>query len=300
MVGSMITAILEGDAVKASSDAPVPWWSVTKTVLAAAALVLVARGRLALDEPVGARPFTLRQLLAHRSGLRDYGAVNAYHAAVAAGEAPWPVEEMLRQAGAERLLFRPGEGFAYSNIGYWRVRRLIERAVDMSLADALAALVLAPLGLTATTLAEQPAALERTAWGNARGYDPGWVYHGLLIGPAGEAALFLHRLLDGRLLPAALLDAMGDGWALPGPFAGRPWIAVHYGLGLAECRTSTDGFAGHSGAGPGSTAAVLRHLSAAGERRSAAVFAPIDEPGAVEDVAVRLALGGSDALPSAC
>jgi CubicO group peptidase (beta-lactamase class C family) len=33
------------------ADTPVPWWSFTKTVLAAAALVLVDAGRLALDTP---------------------------------------------------------------------------------------------------------------------------------------------------------------------------------------------------------------------------------------------------------
>ena len=290
MAVPMITAIVEGDALEASSAAPVPWWSVTKTVLAAAALVLVARGALALDEPVAGRPFTLRQLLAHRSGLRDYGTVDAYHAAVAAGGPPWPVEAMLRHARATSPLFRPGEGFAYSNIGYLRVRRLIEQAADAPLADALATLVLAPLGLAGTTIAEGAADLEATAWGNARGYDPGWVYHGLLVGPAGEAALFLHRLLAGGLLPPALLEAMHDGWALPpAPSAGRPWVAVRYGLGLSECRTLSDRFVGHSGAGPGSSAAVLQHVSAAGSRRIAAAFAPVDEPGAAEIAAVRLA-----------
>ena len=297
MVGSMITAVLEGDAVEASSAAPVPWWSVTKTVLAAAALVLVARGALALDEPVQARPFTLRQLLAHRSGLRDYGRVGAYHSAVAAGGPPWPVETMLRQARARSLLFRPGEGFAYSNIGYSRVRRLIEQVTDAPLADALAQLVLTPLGLAGTKIAERPADFEAAAWGNVRGYDPGWVYHGLLVGPAAEAGLFLHRLLAGGLLPAALLEAMRDGWALPvAPSAGRPWVAVRYGLGLAECCTLSDRFVGHSGAGPGSSAAVLQHVSA-GPRRTAAVFAPIDEPGEVEVAAARLAASGSAAAP---
>ena len=51
----------------------VPWWSFTKTVLAAAALALVRDGRLALDEPLPGRPYTLRQLLQHRAGLTDYG-----------------------------------------------------------------------------------------------------------------------------------------------------------------------------------------------------------------------------------
>src|SRR5260370_20359292 len=58
-------------------DQPVPWWSFTKTILASAALVLVRDGRLTLDCPVRDRPFTLRQLLQHQSGLVDYGEVDA-------------------------------------------------------------------------------------------------------------------------------------------------------------------------------------------------------------------------------
>ena len=31
--------------------------------------------------------------------------------------------------------------------------------------------------------------------GSAEGYHPGWVYHGLLVGPVEDAALLLDRLL---------------------------------------------------------------------------------------------------------
>jgi len=48
---------------------PVPWWSFTKTILAAAAPALVRDGRLTLGRLVPNRPFTLRQLLQHRAGL---------------------------------------------------------------------------------------------------------------------------------------------------------------------------------------------------------------------------------------
>src|SRR5260370_41107063 len=50
-------------------DQPVPWWSFTKTILAATALVLVRDGRLALDRAIESHPFTLRQLLPHQWSL---------------------------------------------------------------------------------------------------------------------------------------------------------------------------------------------------------------------------------------
>src|SRR5258708_10761012 len=71
-------AILEGGALLETPGAErsVPWWSFTKTVIAAAALALVRDGKLGLDEAVPGRPFTLRQLLQHRAGLTTYGGEN--------------------------------------------------------------------------------------------------------------------------------------------------------------------------------------------------------------------------------
>ena len=82
-----------------------------KTLLASAALALVAQGRLQLDEPVRGKPFTLRHLLGHRAGLRCYGGLRPSHEAVAAGEQPWDVEEMLRQVDADILAYEPGRGW---------------------------------------------------------------------------------------------------------------------------------------------------------------------------------------------
>jgi CubicO group peptidase (beta-lactamase class C family) len=88
--------IITGEAGQASGQLPlVPWWSFTKTVLAGAVLVLVARRRLDLDESVAGMPYSLRHLLQHTSGLPDYGGVPEYHAAVAAGEKPWPAMSFL-------------------------------------------------------------------------------------------------------------------------------------------------------------------------------------------------------------
>jgi CubicO group peptidase (beta-lactamase class C family) len=98
-------------------DVVVPWWSFTKTVIAAAALLQVQNKALSLDEPVDAGPFTLRQLLSHQAGLPDYGNFPDYHAAVARGDAPWSEETMLERVEAQRLRYEPGTAWSYSNIG---------------------------------------------------------------------------------------------------------------------------------------------------------------------------------------
>ena len=290
----MITAVVAGDAeAEATCPSPVPWWSFTKTTLAAAALALVAQGQLDLDGPVGRWPFTLRQVLQHRAGLADYGGLAAYHDAVRTGEAPWPRERLWQQADADTLVFQPGQGWAYSNIGYLLVRELIEAATGRDIGTALESLVFAPLGIGGIKVASVPADLAGTAWGNPAGYHPGWVYHGLLIGPAASAVLLLHRLLDGALLPPALLSGMLSPHPVGGPVPGRPWQTAGYGLGLMiGVGNAGPTFVGHTGGGPGSTAAVYQQASNprdGGPHRVAAAFAPVEAPAAVECRAMHLA-----------
>ena len=289
----VITAIVSDSAIQVTSDTPVPWWSFGKTVLAGAALVLVAQGRLQLDTPVRGKSHTLRQLLGHRAGLRCYGTVRAYHEAVTAGRSPWPVADLLRRVGADTLDYTPGQGWGYSNIGYLLVRRMVEEASGLSLDAALERLVLRPLEVHGVVLAQAPADLDATAWGNARRYHPGWVYHGLLVGPAMSAALFLHRLLAGYLLPSHLLLAMQEAHQVGGLEPGRPWTQAAYGLGLMVGRGDPPGqYAGHTGGGPGSTAAVYRRVDATGDSKcTAAAFSPLDDPGPVERHAMAQASG---------
>ncbi|MHB1303920.1 MAG: serine hydrolase domain-containing protein [Acidiphilium sp.] len=294
MPGHIVTAVVHDGAVHTDSDLPLPWWSFTKTVLAAAALTLVAQGRLSLDEPVKGRPFTLRQLLQHRAGLSDYGALPAYHRAVEAGELPWAPEELMEKARADTLIFEPGGGWSYSNVGYLLVRGLIEDTAGEALNPALARLTFDPLGIGGVKVATTPDELNDTAWGNASGYHPGWVFHGLLIGTASSAALFLDRLLTGHLLPAHLLAAMHEAHPLAFADPKRPWKTTSYGLGLMIGTGEPPGrYIGHTGGGPGSTSAVYQHANqhrTNNTRRTAAVFAQFDAPGNVERHAMALAL----------
>jgi CubicO group peptidase (beta-lactamase class C family) len=234
----------------------VPWWSFTKTVLATAALRLVEAGCLSLDEPVPGNRFTLRQLLQHRAGLPDYGGLSDYHQAVEGADEPWPIETLLERVDAQRPRYEPDQGWAYSNVGYWFVRRMIETAADEPLGSALNHLVCEPLGVTNVRLAATPSDLDRVEIGAVCGYHPGWVYHGLLVGPLDSAALLLQRLLLGCLLSSSTLEKMTSGYPLPA-YAEPPWSNPAYGLGLmVPAAANTGGVYGHSGEGPGSQIAV--------------------------------------------
>src|SRR5216684_315301 len=267
-------------------DQPVPWWSFTKTILAATALVLVRDGRLALDRSVESRPFTLRQLLQHQSGLADYGGLAAYHEAVARGDEPWPDSELLERTDARRLRYEPGQGWSYSNIGYLTVRDLIEETAGEDLSAAISRLVLRPLDINGARIARTPAELAGVAMGSASSYHPGWVYHGLAVGPLRDAALLLDRLMTGALLPPDLLEAMREAHPVSEPNPGRPWKRPGYGLGLMiGIASSGHKVMGHTGGGPGSVIAVYHRPDAT--PMTAAAFAFGDDLGHVEEIAFK-------------
>lgn len=250
--GQSITPPLQGEPL-------VPWWSFTKTVLAATALSLVRDGRLDLDASLPEGAFTLRQLLRHEAGLADYGELAEYHAAVANQEPAWPADEMMRRLDGHRLRYSPGTGWRYSNVGFMLVAQIIERAADLSLADALRQQILNPLDISTVRLAMERAELNGEYLDRSLSYDPGWVYHGLLTGPVSQAARLLDGVLAGDLLPANLLQEMQATRVLGGPMAGRPWLAPGYALGLMRGGIEGDlTLAGHTGCGPGSVLAVYR------------------------------------------
>jgi CubicO group peptidase (beta-lactamase class C family) len=284
-----ITASVTDEQVRASSPLLVPWWSYSKTIVAAAALLLVEQGRLSLDEPLYGKPYSLRQLLQHRSGVGDYGFVDAYHAAVAAGDSPWPVEDMLRRSHACTLLFAPGEGWSYSNIGYTFVRQLIERTTDLSLGQALTRLVFEPLAVADAFVAVTRDDLAVAAWERMHSYDPGWVYHGLVAGPALSAALLLHRLMHHSPLTKSSLRAMLTMHDLGVANSDRPWQRPASGLGLFRGSVGQTDFVGHTGVGPGSASAIYTTMpGSTSPIRTLAAFTPREDPADVERLALAI------------
>ena len=238
------------------TDTPVPWWSFTKTVLSAAALRLVDHGKLDLDAPVEERPFTLRQLLRHEAGLPDYGSISRYHEDVAAGKAPWPIPKMLAAVQADQLRFEPGTGWAYSNIGYLMVAQTIEAGAGVPLAAALSSLVFDPVGLQTARLAMSADDLASVEMAGAAGYDPRWVYHGLVTGTVADAARLLHALVTGKLLRPSTLSTMLEARPLP-QYRSEAHPDPAYGLGVMLSATNPQLHPiGHTGEGPGSRIAV--------------------------------------------
>jgi CubicO group peptidase (beta-lactamase class C family) len=277
-------AIVEaGRAVRNDgADLVVPWWSFTKTSIAAAVLALARDGALRLDDRLPGRPYTLRLLLQHRAGLADYGNLKSYRDAVARDEAAWPRQALLQAADAERLRFEPGRGWGYSNVGYLLVRQHLEALCGENLGGLLQRLVFDPLEIAGARVVLTRGDLDGVALGDVSSYDPQWVYHGLVVGPLHDAAQLLHRLLTTEFLPADLRAEMTSGWPVDGVGEGRPWHTTAYGLGVMTGTGVGDSrVIGHSGGGPGSVSAVYHHPDAV-PPATVAAFSSGEDVGRVE------------------
>jgi CubicO group peptidase (beta-lactamase class C family) len=150
--------------------------SLTKPIVSTAAMVLIERGQLALDDPVtrwlpafrpalpnGERPpITVRQLLTHTSGL-NYGFWQAsgsdYHRAGISDGLDEPgrsMEDNLARLASVPLMFRPGEGWQYS-LSLDVLGAMIERVTGRTLPEAVKQLVTDPLGMKDTDFAVRDA-----------------------------------------------------------------------------------------------------------------------------------------------
>ena len=170
-------ADLEHD-VKNTADTIFEAGSVSKQFTAAAVLLLVREGKLSLDDPVRkyipelpsfpapegilagsagsgsanrAVPLTIRHLLHHTSGLRDWGNI--------AGIAGWPRTtrvhthaHVLDIVSRQRSLnFTPGTHWSYSNTGFNLAAIIVSRVSGMPFADFTRTRIFEPLGMSHTS-----------------------------------------------------------------------------------------------------------------------------------------------------
>ncbi|MCP3821200.1 beta-lactamase family protein [Streptomyces sp. A3M-1-3] len=133
-VPTAAAAVVRADGTVAGSHGPTsqcfPLASVTKPLVAYAALVAYEEGAIEFGEPAGPDGATVRHLLAHTSGLAF---------------------------DEHRVVAPPGERRLYSNAGFEALGDHIAKATDIPFADYLHQAVLEPLGMVATSLDGSPA-----------------------------------------------------------------------------------------------------------------------------------------------
>lgn len=210
--------------------------SITKPIVATVVLQLQEEGTLSLDDTLSqwlpdlasdipnSDRITIRQLLGHTSGIRDYTTepelIERFTNDPTALSQSYTSEQLLSYIAGKPALLEPGQGFSYSNSNYVLLGEIIEKATGSTLASQLQQRIFAPLGMNQTFFAPQESVSqenlthsyddldgdgqlddlnENLSWTNAAGG---------VVSTAADIAKFSQALFQGELLAPATLQTM--------------------------------------------------------------------------------------------
>jgi CubicO group peptidase (beta-lactamase class C family) len=152
--------------------------SVSKQFTAAAVVLAAEQGFLSLDDDVRkyvpelpnyGHPITLREMLHHTSGFRDFLSL-IYLSGRDALDFNSPPEILKLIARQRGLNNAPGDEFIYSNTNYFLLGVVVQRATKKSLADFAAQNIFQPLGMSHTLFYDDHTLVVP---GRVAAYDPG-------------------------------------------------------------------------------------------------------------------------------
>lgn len=132
--------------------------STSKQFTAACIVLLAEKGKLNLDDnlksifpdfPDYAKEITVRHLLNHTSGIRDYLQL-AYLKGFGDDDYYTDDDIMNWLVNQSELNFMPGEEFLYSNSGYWLLGQIVNKISGMNMADFAQKEFFEPLGMNNT------------------------------------------------------------------------------------------------------------------------------------------------------
>src|SRR5262245_11646159 len=135
--------------------------SATKPFTAVATMMLVEAGKVGLDDPITKyvtgcpepwRKITVRHLLGHTSGLRDF--VNEPTIDLSK---EWTDEELLASVANRPLMFEPGDTWSYNSTNYLLLGMIIRRVTGLWYGDFMTRRIFAPLGMMHTNISRDRA-----------------------------------------------------------------------------------------------------------------------------------------------
>lgn len=201
--------------------------SVAKQFTATAIVLLQQDGKLSIDDPVRkyipelpdyGKPLTIRHILTHTSGLRDWGTVMAFTGA-GRGDRVITQDIALDVIVHQKALdFEPGAEYSYSNSGYNLAAIIVERVSGKKFPDFVAERIFKPLGMTNSSWRDD---YRRLVPGRAQGYsksgpkDP-WVLNMPFMNVYGNGGMLTtvgdwlkwNAALDARTLGAPVVEAL--------------------------------------------------------------------------------------------
>ena len=227
------------DGSTATTAARYPLASISKQFTAAAILLLVEEGRMSLDDKVakylptltGADTVTIRELLSHTSGYRDYWPQDFQFEAMTKPTTP---EAIIDRWARAPLDYTPGTKWQYSNTGYIIAGRIFEQVAKERLQSFEQRRLFKPLGmdvvLAATGLTKMDArGTTRYALGPVRpgpGESDGWVF------AAGDLAMTPSELAKWNIARLNRSVLKPDSWQQQETNVAPADATLKYGLGV--------------------------------------------------------------------
>ena len=243
--------------------------STSKQFTAACAVLAEQQGALSLDADIRTylpempeydSPITMRHLLHHTSGVRDYlglmglaGYGDDYYSNEAA------YQMIARQKG---LNFPTGSRHLYSNSGYFLISVIIERKTGMSLSEFAEKHIFGPLGMTDSHFHDDNThAVEGRANGYSQGGGGNWAVSNTELEMCGDGGVFTSvkdmlkwdaNFYEPKVGGQAMLDALqGHGFLGDG-------TELDYALGLSVSDYRGLRLVSHGGAFVGFRAETIR------------------------------------------
>jgi len=234
--------------------------SVGKQFTATGVMMLVEEGKVGLDDKVAKHfpgapdswnTFTVRNLLTHTSGLKDYTDKNFDY------RRDYTEEDLLKILQTLPFDFAPGDKWSYSNSGYMLLGILIHKATGKFYGDFLQERIFRPLGMTTTRIISEADIIPNRAAGyrlvkgvvkNQEWVAPslnttadGALYFTVLDLAKWDAALYTEKLIKRSSLDQMWTPVkLNDGKTSPYGFGWR--IAEMNGHKLIEHGGSWQGF----------------------------------------------------------
>ncbi len=246
--------------------------SLSKQFTAASVLWLAREGKLSLDDPVrrhvpeldpmhDAGPVTVRQLIHHTSGMRDWWALVDL-AGMRFDDGYRPDDVLALAARQKALNFPPGSAYAYSNTSYIVLGMIVERVSGVSLRAFADSVFFRPLGMPVTRFLDDHTELIP---GRAAAYAPrggGYalsVWANDLVGQGGvvttleELQRWDENFYTGRVGGEAFVRAM----EVPGRLATDSALTYAYGVSVDTWRGVRE--VSHTGATGGFRSVLFRY-----------------------------------------
>lgn len=216
---------------KLSANQPVLIASNTKTYIAATILKLVEQGKITVDQPIHQllKPqtatlltgvgyqldsITIRQLLSHTSGIRDYTDNGYFDTVNAHPQHQWTRDEQIARAvhiGGPYA--RPADSFRYADLNYLLLSEIIETCTGKPFYKAVRQLMdFRHWGLRATWFVQlektpkRPPPFAHQYWNkykwDAYNLNPSWDLYGGggMAATASDMAMFYHHLFNGDII----------------------------------------------------------------------------------------------------